>query len=209
MDYTVHGILQARILEWLAFPFSSGSSQPRDETQISHIAGKLKWGFKGNNWTPDGAFSYYNILYLNSKQTLCLLTDHTVDHNKSPLLVIYFYCVISRAKHWGEKTLSLQILLRCEASFVHSKLHLKCILRFRHSGSPQRRRLSWACVLCSSQVWAAQVMRCLASANAATYRLPVTRLSGCKTGAPSQANVDRPDPQEVLVSKEACLQFYR
>ena len=29
MDYTVHGILQARILEWAAFPFSRGSSQPR------------------------------------------------------------------------------------------------------------------------------------------------------------------------------------
>ena len=39
MDYTVHGILQARILEWVAFPFSRGSSQPRDQTQVSHIAG--------------------------------------------------------------------------------------------------------------------------------------------------------------------------
>ena len=39
MDYTVHGILQARILEWLAFPFSRGSSQPRDQTQVSLIAG--------------------------------------------------------------------------------------------------------------------------------------------------------------------------
>ena len=37
MDYTVHGILQARILEWVAFPFSRGSSQPRDQTQVSHI----------------------------------------------------------------------------------------------------------------------------------------------------------------------------
>ena len=64
-------------------------------------------------------------------------------------------------------------------------------------------RLGWACVLCSSQVRAAQVMRCLASTNAATYHLPATRLSGCKTGAPSQADVDCPDPQEVLVSKEA------
>ena len=33
MDYTVHGIFQARILEWIAFPFSRGSSQPRDRTQ--------------------------------------------------------------------------------------------------------------------------------------------------------------------------------
>ena len=39
MDCTVHGILQARILEWVAFPFSRGSSQPRDQTQVSHIAG--------------------------------------------------------------------------------------------------------------------------------------------------------------------------
>ena len=39
MDYTVHGILQARILEWVAFSFSKGSSQPRDRTQVSCIAG--------------------------------------------------------------------------------------------------------------------------------------------------------------------------
>ena len=32
MDYTVHGVLQARILEWVAYPFSSGSSQPRNQT---------------------------------------------------------------------------------------------------------------------------------------------------------------------------------
>jgi len=32
-DYTVHGILQARILEWMAFPFSRGSFQPKDQTQ--------------------------------------------------------------------------------------------------------------------------------------------------------------------------------
>ena len=39
--YIVHGILQARILEWVAFPFSRGSSQPRDWTQVSHIAGRF------------------------------------------------------------------------------------------------------------------------------------------------------------------------
>ena len=39
MDYRVHGILQARILERVAFPFSKGSSQLRDQTQVSHIAG--------------------------------------------------------------------------------------------------------------------------------------------------------------------------
>jgi len=34
-----HGILQARILERVAGPFSRGSSQPRGRTQVSHIAG--------------------------------------------------------------------------------------------------------------------------------------------------------------------------
>ena len=38
-DYTVHGILQARILEWVTFPFSRGSSHPSNQTQVSHIAG--------------------------------------------------------------------------------------------------------------------------------------------------------------------------
>ena len=38
LDYTVQGILQARILEWVSFPFSRGSSQPRDRTQICHTA---------------------------------------------------------------------------------------------------------------------------------------------------------------------------
>ena len=41
MEYTVHGILQARILEWVAFPFSRGSSQSRGQTQVSHIAGRF------------------------------------------------------------------------------------------------------------------------------------------------------------------------
>ena len=39
MDYTVPGILQARILEWVAFPFSRGSSWPRNCTGVSCIAG--------------------------------------------------------------------------------------------------------------------------------------------------------------------------
>ena len=41
MDYTIHGILQARILEWVAYPFSSRSSWPRNWTQVSHIAGRF------------------------------------------------------------------------------------------------------------------------------------------------------------------------
>ena len=40
-DFSVHGFLQARILKWVAISFSRGSPQPRDWTQISHIAGRF------------------------------------------------------------------------------------------------------------------------------------------------------------------------
>ena len=48
VDYTVHGILQARILEWVAFPFSRGSSQPRNRTEVSRIVGRffINWATK-------------------------------------------------------------------------------------------------------------------------------------------------------------------
>ena len=72
--------------------------------------------------------------------------------------------------------------------FPRSKL-----LRFRFSGTPQRHRLGWACVLCLSQVRAAQVTKCLVSAVVPSWRLwlitsPVLAawFSGCTTGVPSQ-----------------------
>ena len=56
IDYTVHGILQARILEWVAFPFSSGSSQSRDGTQVSRIAGRFftSWATQEARSSHDG-----------------------------------------------------------------------------------------------------------------------------------------------------------
>jgi hypothetical protein len=76
------------------------------------------------------------------------------------------------------------------------------------SGSPQRRRLGWACVLCPSQVQVAQVFgehgRC---DRLITSPVPAAQFSGYTAGTPSQADDNCPEPQEVLVSKEACLQF--
>ena len=45
---SVHGILQARMLEWVAIPFSRASSQPRDWTQVSHIADSYHLNHQGN-----------------------------------------------------------------------------------------------------------------------------------------------------------------
>ena len=50
MGYTVHGILQARILEYVAVSFSRRSSQPRDRTQVSHFA----------DWTTRKAQEYWS-----------------------------------------------------------------------------------------------------------------------------------------------------
>ena len=48
-------ILQARILEWVAFPFSRGSSQPRDQTQVSRIAGRFS-----TSWAAREAQDYWS-----------------------------------------------------------------------------------------------------------------------------------------------------
>ena len=53
-----HGILQARILEWVAFPFSKGSSQPKNQTQVSCIAG----GFF-TNWAIREANTIYWVFF--------------------------------------------------------------------------------------------------------------------------------------------------
>ena len=49
MEYAVHGILQARILAWVAFPFFRRSSWPRDRTQVSFPAGGsfTSWAARG------------------------------------------------------------------------------------------------------------------------------------------------------------------
>ena len=57
----VQGILQARILEWVAFPFSRGSSQPSDRTQVSHIVG----GFF-TSWVTREAWFFEKVTKIES-----------------------------------------------------------------------------------------------------------------------------------------------
>ena len=80
MDYTVHGIFQARILEWVAFSFSRGSFQPRKWTQISSIAG----GFF-TSWTTREAQqrSVVKNLKKGLKKNLMLLNDKQVCWKES------------------------------------------------------------------------------------------------------------------------------
>ena len=70
IDYSVHGILQDRILEWVAFPFSRGSSQPRDWIQISFIAGRFftSWATREakNTWVGNLCLLQWILLSVKS-----------------------------------------------------------------------------------------------------------------------------------------------
>ena len=61
-----HGILQARILEWVAVPFSSRSSQPRDWTQVSCIAGRFftSWATREAHSTICCRFSHDKLFVI-------------------------------------------------------------------------------------------------------------------------------------------------
>ena len=63
MNYMVHGLLQAWILEWVAFSFSRGSSQPRDRTQVSCITGGFFTSWTTREILCQGRF--HNCLGIN------------------------------------------------------------------------------------------------------------------------------------------------
>ena len=86
-DYTVHGILQVKIVEWVAFPFSRRSSQPRDQTQVSCIRGGFftSWAtreaqlffffylWEKCQWNFDGDYSKVMDYFVSMDNTLKLL----------------------------------------------------------------------------------------------------------------------------------------
>ena len=66
---SVHWILQARILEWVAYPFSRGSSQPRNQTWVSCIAGRFftswatkeaLWSYRASQFTVPSTFNFHH-----------------------------------------------------------------------------------------------------------------------------------------------------
>ena len=76
MDYTVHGILQSRILEWVPIPFSKGSSQPRDWTQVSLNAGRFftSWASReAQEYTGLGSLSLLQQIFPTQESSRGLL----------------------------------------------------------------------------------------------------------------------------------------
>ena len=88
---SVHGILQARILEWVAISFSRGSSQPRDRTQASHIAGRCF-----NLCTTREALKYKNTV---SQKTYYRDTE------------LLYNIVVVFAIYWHESALGVHVSL--------------------------------------------------------------------------------------------------
>ena len=74
---SIHGIFQARVLEWVAISFSRGSSQPRDRTQVSHIAGRC-----------------FNLCTTRSSQILCFKTNLNNTFGHSYRSSARFVCLV-------------------------------------------------------------------------------------------------------------------
>ena len=93
MDYIIHGILQARILEWVAFPFSVGSSQPKNLTGASCIARRFyQLSYQGSpfgsitSWHIDGETmeTVTDFIFLGSKTT----ADGDCNHETKRCLLL-------------------------------------------------------------------------------------------------------------------------
>ena len=95
MDYTVHGILLARILEWVSFPFSRASSQPRDQIQVSHIAGGFftSWVQGKPKNTGVGSLCLFQWIFLTQKLSWglihCRWILYQLSYQGSPVLTFY------------------------------------------------------------------------------------------------------------------------
>ena len=79
---SVHGIFQARVLEWVAISFSRGSSRPRDWTQVSHTAGR---GF--TVWAP-------RDIIIHFKKYLMAFLDFTIHIYKSSESTFKHYSIV-------------------------------------------------------------------------------------------------------------------
>ena len=80
MDHTVYGILQVRILEWVAFPFSRGSSQPRNQTQVSCTAGGFFASWAKNMFVDKQLSLFKNFLTFMECVYIHNIYVHTCTH---------------------------------------------------------------------------------------------------------------------------------
>ena len=109
---SVHRILQARTLEWVAIPFSRESSQFRDWTHISHIAGRF--------------FTVWTMLVADNKRSVCFLFLFFGQHVAWGILVlqpgidpITSLLEVRSLNHWTTKEVCLCIHLNSFHDHCH------------------------------------------------------------------------------------------
>ena len=130
---SVHGIFQARMLEWVAISFSEGSSWPRDRTHVSCIGRQILWptqyfycfeSFACNCCSPYKDICICNLAY----QSLwyCSVCVYGRGHPPVVTMLKWRNNVTSDLGHGSELECSPQILPRGEGGFAgHSQLELK------------------------------------------------------------------------------------
>ena len=131
MDCTVHGILQARILEQAAVPFSRGSSQTRDQTQISHTAGGFfpselpgKSSLKKNSsWNP---LTYLRACW--SKAQSILLLPSSVWNNECAIGQAVQQVNLCRLGWWAKCLCSFLVCIQLAQEIVPDTLSAERVL---------------------------------------------------------------------------------
>ena len=158
MDYRVHGILQAKILEWVAFPISRGSSQPNDWVTFTHTH---------NIYIYICVYIYiythtqththiYNLLLFSCSVVSDFLWPHKLQHARLPCPLLSpgacsNSCPLS---HWCHPTISssLRPLSSCPQSFPASGSFLMSWL-FASSGQSIGASASASVLLMNTQSW--------------------------------------------------------
>ena len=109
-DSSVHGILQARILEWVTISFSKGSSRPRDWTRISYISGRFF-----TIWATREALGWVKIQFQIKGEVIRMKKSHkwwSLPKKSLTNIKLYKMSVKSKLKWWLGTKESLNLLLR-------------------------------------------------------------------------------------------------
>ena len=110
---SVHGILQARILEWVAIPFSRKSSQPRDGTYVFRVAGGL---FTTEPLRKPQKNEYCQVI----QQTKITYLGLTFEKNWKTLNQRRPILCILRCWQWHSRVTFISITVKCQDQIVGS-----------------------------------------------------------------------------------------
>ena len=119
---SVHGILQARILEWIAIPFSRGSSRPRDRTWVSCIANRFFTIWATGKIPREGSHSLLQGFFLNQGSNPGLLCCRQILYHLSHWCACMLSC-FSRFRLFGTRPCQASLSIGFSKQGYWSGLH--------------------------------------------------------------------------------------